>query len=65
MIEVREKSRNIPDILSGIELARQRGVPSWLELDAENFKGIVKAEPTREEIEIPIAENLIVELYSK
>ncbi|WP_456459640.1 30S ribosomal protein S4 [Desulfurobacterium sp.] len=65
VIEIKEKSRNIPDIISGMELAQQRGIPSWLELDAENFKGIVKAEPTREEIEIPIAENLIVELYSK
>ncbi len=64
-IGVREKSRNVPDITAGIELANQRGIPSWLELDADNFKGIVKAEPTREEIEIPIAENLIVELYSK
>ncbi len=65
VIEVREKSRNIPQIKEGIELAQRRGIPSWLELDAENFKGVVKAEPTRDEIEIPIEEHLIVELYSK
>ncbi len=65
VIEVKEKSRDIPQIKEGIELALKRGIPSWLELDAENFKGIVKAEPTREEIEIPIEEHLIVELYSK
>ena len=65
VIEVREKSRNIPQVKEGIELAQRRGIPSWLELDAENFKGIVKAEPTRDEIEIPIEEHLIVELYSK
>ena len=65
VIEVREKSRNIPQIKEGIELAQRRGIPSWLELDAENFKGIVKAEPTRDEVEIPIEEHLIVELYSK
>jgi small subunit ribosomal protein S4 len=65
VIEVKEKSRDIPQIKEGIELALKRGIPSWLELDAENFKGIVKAEPTREEIEIPVEEHLIVELYSK
>ncbi len=65
VIEVKEKSRDIPQIKEGIELAQRRGIPSWLELDAENFKGIVKSEPTREEIEIPIEEHLIVELYSK
>ena len=65
IIEVKEKSRDIPQIKEGIELAQRRGIPSWLELDAENFKGVVKAEPTREEIEIPIEEHLIVELYSK
>ncbi len=65
VIEVKEKSRDIPQIREGMELAQRRGIPSWLELDAENFKGIVKAEPTREEIEIPIEEHLIVELYSK
>ena len=48
-----------------MELAQRRGIPTWLELDPENFKGVVKAEPTREEIEIPIEEHLIVELYSK
>ena len=65
VIEVKEKSRDIPQIKEGIELAQKRGIPSWLELDPENFKGIVKAEPTREEIEIPIEDHLIVELYSK
>ncbi|MEJ2033764.1 MAG: 30S ribosomal protein S4, partial [Deltaproteobacteria bacterium] len=43
----------------------RRGVPSWLELDAANYKGTVKALPAREEITMPIQENLIVELYSK
>ncbi|SMO63217.1 SSU ribosomal protein S4P [Balnearium lithotrophicum] len=65
VIEVKEKSRDIPQIKEGIELAQRRGIPSWLELDAENFKGIVKSEPTREEVEIPVEEHLIVELYSK
>lgn len=65
VIEIREKSRNNPQIKEGVEIAQRRGIPSWLELDAEGFKGIVKDEPTRDEIEIPIEEHLIVELYSK
>ena len=44
---------------------RRRGCPSWLEVDAPNFKGIVKALPQRDDIQFPINEHLIVELYSK
>jgi small subunit ribosomal protein S4 len=40
-------------------------VPSWLELDKEEFKGIVQQLPTRDQITLPIQEQLIVELYSK
>ncbi len=43
----------------------RRGCPSWLEVDAPNFKGIVKALPQRDDIQFPINEHLIVELYSK
>jgi small subunit ribosomal protein S4 len=43
----------------------RRGVPQWLELEKENFKGSVKAMPTREELTMPMQEQLIVELYSK
>jgi small subunit ribosomal protein S4 len=43
----------------------RRGVPQWLELEKENFKGSVKAMPTREELTTPMQEQLIVELYSK
>ncbi len=65
VIEVREKSRKIPIIQEAQEVVARRGVPQWLELDAANFKGIVKALPEREDITFPINENLIVELYSK
>ena len=65
VIEVREKSRKIPIIQEAQEVVARRGVPQWLELDAPNFKGIVKALPEREDITFPINENLIVELYSK
>jgi small subunit ribosomal protein S4 len=43
----------------------RKGIPPWLELDRENFRGTVKALPTRTEIKEPIQEQLIVELYSK
>ncbi|WP_461833698.1 30S ribosomal protein S4 [Desulfothermus sp.] len=65
VVEVREKSRKIPIIQEAQEVVARRGVPQWLELDAANFKGIVKALPEREDITFPINENLIVELYSK
>ena len=65
VIEVREKSRKIPVIQEAQEVVDRRGIPRWLELDAENFKGIVKALPERDDITFPINENLIVELYSK
>ena len=65
VIELREKSRKVAPILESMETVARRGVPSWLELDKENFKAVVKALPTREEITMPIQEQLVVELYSK
>lgn len=65
VIELREKSKKIVRILDALEGVARRGVPSWLELDKEQMKGSVRALPSREDITIPIQENLIVELYSK
>lgn len=65
VIELREKSKKVVRILDALEGVARRGVPSWLELDKEQMKGSVKALPSREDITIPIQENLIVELYSK
>ncbi|MCZ6833312.1 MAG: 30S ribosomal protein S4 [Acidobacteria bacterium] len=64
-VAVREKSRTNEFIRLSIETAMGRGVPAWLELNAEAFKGRVLNLPTREEILLPISEQLIVELYSK
>jgi len=64
-VAVREKSRKNEFIRLSIETAKGRGVPAWLELNAEAFKGRVLNLPTREEILLPISEQLIVELYSK
>ncbi|HDM76277.1 MAG TPA: 30S ribosomal protein S4 [Deltaproteobacteria bacterium] len=65
VIEVKEKSRQVPPIVEALEALPRRGVPGWLELDKENFRGTVKTYPTREDITMPIKEQLIVELYSK
>lgn len=64
VIEVREKSIKSPKFKELIE-GHQGNVPQWLEIDTENLKGKIIAEPSREDIEIPIEEHLIVEWYSK
>ncbi len=64
-IVVREKSRKNDFIRASVESARGRGIPSWLELDADNFTGRVNALPTREDVKLPVEEQLIVELYSR
>jgi small subunit ribosomal protein S4 len=65
VIEVREKSRNIQAIADSLDAVVRRGIPQWLELEKENMKGVVKGNPVREDITMPIQEQLIVELYSK
>jgi small subunit ribosomal protein S4 len=64
-VVVKEGSRKNPMIRSSVETARGRGVPEWLELDAENVSGRVLRIPSREDIKLPIQEQLIVELYSR
>lgn len=64
-ITLKEKSRSVPFVQESLEAVARRGVPSWLELDSANFAGVVKAMPIREELTMPIQEQLIVELYSK
>ncbi len=64
-IEVKERSRKVAKISSAMEAADRRGRVTWLELDKKAFKGVVKGLPVREELTLPINEQLIVELYSK
>jgi len=64
-IGVKEGSRKNEFIRASVETARGRGIPSWLELDPDNFVGKVTALPTREDIKLPVEEQLIVELYSR
>ena len=65
VITLKEKSRANAAIVENLEAVVRRGVPSWLELDKDNFKATVKALPNREELTMPMQEQLIVELYSK
>lgn len=65
VVEVREKSRNIQFITDSLDAVVRRGVPQWLELEKDNMKGTVKNLPVREDLTMPIQEQLIVELYSK
>ncbi len=65
VIELKEKSRKNSKIGEALEGVSRRGVPSWLELDKEQYRGRVMALPSREDLTMPIKEQLIVELYSK
>jgi small subunit ribosomal protein S4 len=64
-VSVREKSRAQLRIKASLDLAEQHGFPSWVEVDAKNFKGIFKALPDRAEFANDVNEQLVVELYSK
>ena len=65
VVSIKERSRNKGRIAAALEGVDRRGVPEWLELDKENFSGTVKTMPNREEITLPIQEQLIVEFYSR
>ena len=65
VIEVRERNRQSPIIQEAQQVIARRGCPAWLEVDGEKLKGKVNALPTREDVQFPINEQLIVELYSK
>ena len=65
VIEIKESKKNIQRMKDIIEVAGGRIVPEWLDVDAEKLQGTVKALPTREQIDVPVDEMLIVELYSK
>ncbi len=66
VISIREKTKKNQQVLDSVgTISGRGGVPAWLELDSEGLKGTVKALPKREDIQMPIDEQLIVELYSK
>jgi small subunit ribosomal protein S4 len=65
VVELQPKSRELAEIAAALEGAKKRRVPSWLELDAGNFRGTVRTLPSKEELAIPVQEQLVVALYSK
>ncbi|MBW2735178.1 MAG: 30S ribosomal protein S4 [Deltaproteobacteria bacterium] len=65
VVEVIEKSRKVVKVVEALGAVDRRGVPSWLEVDKEAFKGVFRDMPVREELTMPVREQLIVELYSK
>jgi small subunit ribosomal protein S4 len=65
VVSVRDKSKKVARIVGALDALEGRSVPQWLEIDKDNFTGKVKALPAREDITMPIQEQLIVELYSR
>jgi small subunit ribosomal protein S4 len=64
-IGVREKAKKQQRITDAVELAQQRGVPSWIEVDGKKMEGVFKSVPDRSDLPADINESLVVELYSK
>lgn len=64
-ITVKEESKKVPQITEAMETVVRRGIPDWIEVDKGKFKGTLKAFPNREDLTMPIQEQLIIELYSK
>jgi len=65
VVTVSEKGKKLQRLQISLETIERRQMPNWLELDLDNLRGVVKGLPTREDITMPINEQLIVELYSK
>ena len=65
VIEIKESRKNSQRVKDVVEVAGGRLVPEWLDVDAEKMQGTVKELPSREMIDVPVDEMLIVELYSK
>ena len=64
-VSIREKARKQARISDAMELASQRGLPGWLEVDSKKFEGVFKSVPDRADLPAEINESLVVELYSK
>ncbi len=64
-IVVREKSRKITQLNLALDAVERKGIPAWLELNREAYEGTVRTLPTREELTMPMQEQLVVEFYSK
>jgi small subunit ribosomal protein S4 len=65
IVEVKESSRECSTITESLSIAEHRGIPAWIEFEAKAVKGTFVRIPSRDEIQLPVQEQLIVELYSK
>jgi small subunit ribosomal protein S4 len=65
VVEVRRTSRDLVPIQIALASVETRGFPAWLELDKAQYKGTLRALPTKEDIALPVNEQLVVELYSR
>jgi len=65
VVEIRERSRNLVPVQAALEAVDGRGIPGWLDLDRAAFKGTVRNIPTKEDIALPVNEQMVVELYSR
>lgn len=65
VVEVREASRTVNKVMAAVESVKKREIPNWLEADHGAFKGVVKDMPSRENVTLPVEENMIVEYYSR
>jgi len=64
-VSIRERSRKIESIKSSLEARESQGFDAWLEVDAKNFKGVVKQIPDVKDLQLPVEPQLIVEFYSR
>ena len=64
-VEIKEKSRKISHIIGAMETVVRREIPNWIDVEKEKFRGVLNALPKREDLTMPIQEQLIIELYSK
>jgi small subunit ribosomal protein S4 len=65
LLKLNREVKKIAIISDSLDTVVRRGIPQWIELEKESFKGIIKAIPIRDDITTPMQEQLIVELYSK
>lgn len=65
VITLREKSREVQKVIQALDAVERRGVPAWLELNRTALTGVVKSIPTREDLAMPLQEQLVVEFYSR
>lgn len=65
VIEIRERSRELVPIQAALQSVDGRGIPGWLDLDRAAFKGTVRSLPSRDDIALPVNEQMVVELYSR